>query len=96
MTADLGLERNTPKPPPENPEAEASLLGAVLIDPSVYEDVVRGRIAPASLSREQHRLILGAVERVAERGEALGFQTVQAELAARSEQIGRASCRERV
>jgi replicative DNA helicase len=85
MTAELGLVRNTPKPPPENPEAEASLLGAVLIDPAVYEGVVRGRIAPASLSREQHRLILGAVERVAERGEALGFQTVQAELAARSE-----------
>src|SRR5258705_6738980 len=85
MTVDYGLARSTPKPPPENPEAEASLLGAVLIDPAVYEDVVRGRIAPASLSREQHRLILGAVERVAERGEALGFQTVQAELAARSE-----------
>jgi replicative DNA helicase len=85
MTVDLGTERSSPKPPPENPEAEASLLGAVLIDPAVYEDVVRGRIAPASLSREQHRLILGAVERVAERGEALGFQTVQAELAARSE-----------
>ena len=85
MTLDVGAARNSPKPPPENPEAEASLLGAVLIDPSVYEDVVRGRIAPASLSREQHRLILGAVERVAERGEALGFQTVQAELAARNE-----------
>jgi replicative DNA helicase len=85
MTVDYGLERGTPKPPPENPEAEASLLGAVLIDPAVYEDVVRGRIAPASLSREQHRLILGAVERVAERGDALGFQSVQAELAARSE-----------
>ena len=85
MTVDHGLARTTPKPPPENPEAEASLLGAVLIDPTVYENVVRGRIAPASLSREQHRLILGAVERVAERGEALGFQTVQAELAARSE-----------
>lgn len=85
MTVDFGLERNAPKPPPENPEAEASLLGAVLIDPAVYEDVVRGRIAPASLSREQHRLILGAIERVAERGEALGFQTVQSELAARSE-----------
>jgi len=85
MTVDYGLARSTPTPPPENPEAEASLLGAVLIDPAVYEDVVRGRIAPASLSREQHRLILGAVERVAERGEALGFQTVQAELAARSE-----------
>jgi replicative DNA helicase len=85
MTVDRRLERGAPKPPPENPEAEASLLGAVLIDPAVYESVVRGRIAPASLSREQHRLILGAVERVAERGEALGFQTVQAELAARSE-----------
>ena len=85
MTVDLGLDRGTPKPPPENPEAEASLLGAVLIDPAVYEDVVRGRIAPASLSREQHRLILGAIERVAERGEALGFQSVQTELAARSE-----------
>jgi replicative DNA helicase len=85
MTADLGLERGTPKPPPENPEAEASLLGAVLIDPAVYEGVVRGRIAPASLSREQHRLILGAIERVAERGEALGFQSVQSELAAQSE-----------
>jgi replicative DNA helicase len=85
MTIDHGLARTAPKPPPENPEAEASLLGAVLIDPAVYEDVVRGRIAPASLSREQHRLILGAIERVAERGEAVGFQTVQAELAARSE-----------
>ena len=85
MTVEYGLERGTPKPPPENPEAEASLLGAVLIDPAVYEGVVRGRIAPASLSREQHRLILGAIERVAERGEALGFQTVQTELAARSE-----------
>src|SRR5436309_11551774 len=85
MTVDYGLERGTPKPPPENPEAEASLLGAVLIDPTVFEGVVRGRIAPASLSREQHRLILGAIERVADRGEALGFQTVQTELAARSE-----------
>jgi len=67
MTVDHVLARTTPKPPPENPEAEASLLGAVLIDPTVYENVVRGRIAPASLSREQHRLILGAVERVESR-----------------------------
>ncbi len=85
MTIDYAADRAAPKPPPENPEAEASLLGAILIDPAVYEDAVRGRIAPASLSREQHRLILGAIERVAERGEALGFQSVQAELAARSE-----------
>src|SRR5439155_150524 len=74
-----------PKPPPEKPEAEASLIGAILIDARVYEETVRGRIAPAELSREPHRLILGAIERVWERGEPLGFQTVQAELAARGE-----------
>jgi replicative DNA helicase len=83
MTIDV--RRNAPKPPPENPEAEASLIGAILIDSRVYEETVRGRIAPAELSREQHRLALGAIERVWERGEPLGFQTVQAELAARGE-----------
>jgi replicative DNA helicase len=81
----LDIERNAPKPPPEKPEAEASLLGSVLIDARIYEETIRGRIAPAELSREQHRLVLGAIERVWERGEPLGFQTVQAELAARAE-----------
>ena len=81
----LDVVRNAPKPPPEKPEAEASLLGAILIDAHVYEDTVRGRVAPAELSREQHRLVLGAIERVWERGEPLGFQTVQSELAARAE-----------
>ena len=85
MTIEYGLERGGPKPPPENPEAEASLLGAILIDPHVYEEIVRGRVAPASLSRENHRVVLAAIERVAERGEALGFQTLQAELVARHE-----------
>jgi replicative DNA helicase len=83
MTVDI--RRNAPKPPPENPDAEASLIGAILIDSRVYEETVRGRIAPAELSREQHRLALGAIERVWERGEPLGFQTVQSDLAARGE-----------
>ena len=81
----LDLARTGPKPPPEKPEAEASLIGAILIDARVYEESVRGRIAPAELSREQHRLVLSAIERVWERGEAVGFQTVQAELSSRSE-----------
>ena len=81
----LDVARNAPKPPPEKPEAEASLLGAILIDAHVYEETVRGRVAPAELSREQHRLVLSAIERVWERGEPLGFQTVQADLAARAE-----------
>ena len=60
MSALVG-DRRLPKPPPENPEAEASLLGAMLIDSLVYTDVVRGRIAPADLSRENHRAVLRAI-----------------------------------
>ena len=37
----LDVARNAPKPPPEKPEAEASLLGAVLIDARVYEELLR-------------------------------------------------------
>jgi len=69
-----------PKPPPENPEAEASLLGAVLLDARVYEELVRGRIGPADLSREQHRIVLRTIEAVAGRGETIGFASVQGEL----------------
>ncbi len=79
------ITSSAPKPPPENPEAEASLIGAVLIDAQVYPDIVRGQIASADLSRETHRLVLGAIERLGERGEPLSFATVQGELAARDE-----------
>ena len=73
------------KPPPEKPEAEASLLGAMLMDGTIYNEVARGRLAPADLSREQHRIVLGAIARVADRSEHVGFATVQAELATRDE-----------
>ena len=82
MTLDV---RNTPKPPPENPEAEASLLGAILIDHSLYVPFVRGRIAPPDLSRDHHKLVLGAMERVATRGDQISFETVQQELTATNE-----------
>ncbi|MDQ6859296.1 MAG: replicative DNA helicase [Chloroflexota bacterium] len=83
MTIDLA--RNAPKPPPENPEAEASLLGAVLIDHSLYAPFVRGRISPPDLSREHHKLVLGAMERIASRGDAISFETVQQELLSTNE-----------
>lgn len=81
----LDTTRTAPKPPPENPEAEASLLGALLIDHSLYGPFVRGRIAPADLSRDNHKLVLGAMERVASRGDQISFETVQQELAATNE-----------
>jgi replicative DNA helicase len=82
MTLDV---RNAPKPPPENPEAEASLLGAILIDHSLYVPFVRGHIAPPDLSRDHHKLVLGAMERVASRGDQISFETVQQELIATNE-----------
>ncbi len=69
-----------PKPPPENPEAEASMLGAILLDPHIYDEHVRGVVAPDDLTRESHRTILRAVERLAARGEHIGFQSLQADL----------------
>jgi len=84
MTTEVG-DRRLPKPPPENPEAEASLLGAMLIDSLVYTDVVRDRIRPDDLSRANHRAVLRAIERVSANGDAIGFQSVLAELAAASE-----------
>jgi replicative DNA helicase len=83
----LAMERGV-KPPPEKPEAEASLLGAMLMDATVYNEVARGRLAPPDLSREQHRLVLAAIARVAERGEPIGFASVQADLAGRGELDG--------
>src|SRR5438270_6556246 len=73
------------KPPPEKPEAEASLLGAMLMDGAIYNEVARGRLAPADLSREQHRMVLAAISRVADRGEPVGFASVHGELTARDE-----------
>ena len=73
------------KPPPEKPEAEASLLGAMLMDGGLYNEIARGRLGPADLSREQHRIVLAAIARVAERSEHVGFATVQSDLAAHSE-----------
>ncbi|HEX6062543.1 MAG TPA: replicative DNA helicase [Candidatus Limnocylindria bacterium] len=81
----LDVARNAPKPPPENPEAEASLLGAVLIDHSLYAPFVHGHIAPPDLSRDHHKLVLGAMDRVALRGDQISFETVQQELAATGE-----------
>ena len=80
----LAVERGI-KPPPEKPEAEASLLGAMLMDGAIYNEVGRGRLAPPDLSREQHRLVLAAIARVAERSEQVGFASVQSELLARDE-----------
>lgn len=83
MTVDV--ERMAAQPPPEKPEAEASLLGSILLDGSLYGQLLERRIAPADLSREAHRLVLAAMDRVGARGEAVDLRVVVAELEAAGE-----------
>src|SRR5437762_9949134 len=51
----------------------------------LYNEVARGRLGPADLSREQHRIVLAAIARVAERSEQVGFANVQSDLVAHDE-----------
>ncbi len=83
MTIDL--PRATPQPPPEKPEAEASLLGSIMLDGSLYHEVASRGITAADLSRDSHRLVLGAMERLAARGDTIDHRTVAAELDASGE-----------
>jgi replicative DNA helicase len=76
----IELQRTAPQPPPEKPEAEASLLGSVLLDGSLYSELVSRGIRASDLSREAHRLVLGAMERIAARGEGIDHRSVSAEL----------------
>ena len=73
-----------PRALPQNPEAEASLLGALLLDPSLLEQV-RPRIRLDDLSREAHRHTYRAVLELADSGREPTFQTVSELLAAKGE-----------
>ncbi len=81
----LDTQRVAPQPPPEKPEAEASLLGSILFDGSLYGTLVDGRLAPSDLSREAHRIVLGAMARIAAHGDVIDHRTVTVELEAAGE-----------
>ncbi len=81
----IDVQRIAPQPPPEKPEAEASLLGSILLDGSLYGQLVEKSLSPSDLSREAHRLVLGAMGRLAARGEAIDHRTLVAELEATGE-----------
>jgi replicative DNA helicase len=76
----IDVQRTAPQPPPEKPEAEASLLGSILLDGTLYGTLLDKRLAPSDLSREAHRIVLAAMERLSARGEAIDNRTVVAEL----------------
>jgi len=69
---------------PQSPEAESSLIGALLLDPSRV-DQVRARIRPDDFSREAHRRIYRAVCDLADSGAEPSFQRVTELLRERAE-----------
>ncbi len=73
-----------PRALPQSVEAEASLLGALLLDPSLL-DGVRARVQPEDLSRGAHRKIYRAVLELADAGSEPTFQRVTDRLRERAE-----------
>jgi replicative DNA helicase len=63
---------------PQNPEAERAAVGAMLIDPGAVA-LVRGIAAEDDFLDPRHRAIVGAIYRIADRGEGVDWLTVQAE-----------------
>ena len=72
------------RPLPQSVEAEASLLGALLLDASLLE-VVRTQVQPDDLSRETHRAIYRAMLALAEAGREPSFAAVTEALRASGE-----------
>jgi replicative DNA helicase len=70
VAAELGA-----RPLPQSVEAEASLLGAILLDASLL-DGVRTLVRPDDLSRETHRAIYRAIIELAESGREPSFAAV--------------------
>ena len=72
----------TDRLPPQNIDAERSLLGSLLIDPDAIMKI-GSAIQPDDFYREQHRAIYEAVASLAARGERADFITVCDELTRR-------------
>jgi len=68
------------KPLPQNPEAERSVLGSILIDPSSYYRVV-SIIEATDFYKDAHRIIFNAIHDLAERSSEVDLITVKEELA---------------
>ena len=70
---------NTGKLPPQNLDAEMSLLGAVLIDEEVLSDISE-HVKPNDFYDKRHSLVFGAMMRLFERHKPVDLLTVTEEL----------------
>ena len=76
VAVDLSLD----KPLPQNPEAERSVLGSILLDNQIYYQVV-GTIRAEDFYRDAHRLIFVAMTDLASESRPIDLLTVKEELA---------------
>jgi replicative DNA helicase len=83
------LSLSIDKPLPQNPEAERSVLGSILIDSSSLYRVV-GILQPEDFYRDSHRVIFSAMQSLADQSQAIDLLTIREELSrtARLEQAG--------
>ncbi len=68
--------------PPQNLEAERSVLGGVLLDNAVLDQIV-DQIQEEDFYRDAHRKIFGAMLEMSERSEAIDYLTIEDSLKAR-------------
>ncbi len=73
------MDRNTPKVPPHNSEAEASLLGAVLIDADAIVKIA-DTIAPTDFYEEKHQRIFEAIQKLYEKHSPIDVLTLADQL----------------
>jgi replicative DNA helicase len=79
-------ERNGGAVPPQNLEAEESVLGAMLVAPAAISTVlVEARLRPDDFYRESHRVIYAAILALNDKNEAIDPLTVSAELEKRGD-----------
>ena len=73
------------KPPPQNLEAERSVLGAVLIDPAGLPRILSSGLRPEHFFRDGHRKVFSAICDLANGGSEVDLITLKDELARRRE-----------
>lgn len=79
MSGDQELDRFSERVPPQNLEAEQSVLGACLLDADVLAPVLR-LLEPIDFYADKHKDIYGAVQTVYRRRDPVDMITVQDEL----------------
>ncbi len=73
------------RPLPQNLEAEKTVLGSILIDPSSLNKVVAAGLHPEHFYRDAHRKIFGAISDLSHRGVEVDIVTLKNELTRRGE-----------